>query len=52
MDDWKVKLLLVFVVVLWLWCSFTSLAYWFLNPDLSQMEVFLHIPKSFVLNMR
>lgn len=48
--DFKWNILVGFGIVLCLWCSVTSLIYWGMNPELSQMEVFLHIPKSFILN--
>jgi hypothetical protein len=44
-------------IILWflcigliVWTQCTSLAYWFQNTEKSQMQVFLHIPKSFVLD--
>jgi len=44
-------------IILWflaigiiVWTQGTSLVYWFENPTKSQMQVFLHIPKSFVLD--
>jgi len=32
------------------WTSGTSMIYRFKNPSKTQTEVFLHIPKSFILN--
>ena len=33
-----------------MWCVFTTTIYTFKHPNKTQTEVFLHIPKSFILN--
>lgn len=45
----KEKIKLVLLMVLTLWTLSTSFVYWVSNPTKSQMEIFLHIPKSFIL---
>lgn len=47
------RLILYFIGIgLLLWVSCTSIAYRFVNPLKTETEIFLHIPKSFVLYFR
>jgi len=42
------QLIGIFILVgIIVWLQGSSLTYWFNNPSKSQMQVFLHIPKSF-----
>jgi hypothetical protein len=40
---------IIFVIIL-LWVACTSVIYSFINPSKTQTEVFLHLPKSFILD--
>lgn len=46
------RLILKFLFVgILLWTACTSMAYRFINPSKTDVEAFLHIPKSFVLDI-
>ncbi len=40
----------VLLIIVIMWMNITSLIYWGMNPGLSKMQVFLNIPKSFILD--
>jgi len=40
------------LIAIMLWVSLTSLVYNGLNPEKTQMEVFLHIPRHIILNFK
>lgn len=44
----KIVLVLLFIIIIWI--NITSLICWIANPQLTDMEVFLRIPKSMVLD--
>lgn len=48
--DKVITFIVKLLIVIWFYISFSSLFCWFTNPELSQMEVFKRIPKSFLLN--
>jgi hypothetical protein len=48
MRKW-LKIIMISIVI---WTALTSLKYRLLRPDKTETELFLHIPKSFVLNFK
>lgn len=49
----KVKnILIILFVSICIWTSITSTIYKFSNPDKTEMQAFLHIPKSFILDFK
>jgi len=47
-----VKLLKQITIILLLWISVTSIIYRFSNKNKTETEIFLHIPKSFILDFK
>lgn len=44
------NIVLAIILLATIWTIVTSFVFWVGDPGLSQMEVFLHIPKSFMLD--
>lgn len=51
MDRVKIGLIALLLLLV-LWTGITSTIYRFSNPSKTQVEAFLHIPKSFVLDFK
>jgi len=46
------KYIKIIVIGLFLWVSITCVCQSFINPSMTQTEVFLNIPNSFILNFK
>ncbi len=44
------KIVKIIFALIFLWVAITSNIYWFKNKQKTEMEVFLHMPKSFILD--
>ena len=40
----------ILIAVIVVWIAITSMIYGFLNPEKTEIQRFLHIPQSFILN--
>lgn len=49
MKNKLIKILNIVIIIIIIWVSITTSIYAMKNPSKTQTEVFLHIPKSFIL---
>ena len=52
MSRLKIRILCIILGVLVGWVAGTSTVYKFMNPSKTEMEAFLHIPKSFIFDFK
>jgi hypothetical protein len=52
MKDKITETLFFLFIICMLWIGLTSLIYGFFNTDKTQTQIFLHIPKSFILDFK
>ncbi len=50
MKDKLIYISLVLLILITIWTMATTTIYSFRNPDLTEMRVFLHLPRSFMLD--